>query len=89
MAKTGQLAQLRAPGCAGHAAHQLRGRLVKQRSCTAGRWSRASGVADDVLAAGRRAAQTAYRQVDEHPLVAVTVGFVLGYIAALLIHGRR
>ena len=52
-------------------------------------WSQASGVADDMLAAGRHAAQAASRQADEQPLMAVIVGFVLGYIAALLVHGRR
>jgi hypothetical protein len=42
-----------------------------------------------VLAAGRRAAQAASRQVNEQPLMALIVGFALGYIAAFLLHGRR
>jgi ElaB/YqjD/DUF883 family membrane-anchored ribosome-binding protein len=52
-------------------------------------WSQATGVADDVLAAGRHAAQAASRQVNEQPLMALIVGFALGYIAAFLLHGRR
>ena len=51
--------------------------------------SQASGVADDVLAAGRHAAQTASRQVNEQPLMVVIAGFALGYVAAFLLHGRR
>jgi ElaB/YqjD/DUF883 family membrane-anchored ribosome-binding protein len=52
-------------------------------------WSQASGVADDVLAAGRHAAQTASRQVNEQPFMVVIAGFALGYVAAFLLHGRR
>jgi ElaB/YqjD/DUF883 family membrane-anchored ribosome-binding protein len=37
----------------------------------------------------RNAAQAASRQVEEQPLLAVIVGFALGYIAALLVHERR
>jgi hypothetical protein len=44
--------------------------------------SQASGVADDVLAAGRHAPQTASRQVNEQPLMVVIAGFALGYVAA-------
>jgi type VI protein secretion system component VasF len=51
--------------------------------------SQASGVADDVLAPGRHAAQTASRQVNEQPLMVVIAGFALGYVAAFLLHGRR
>jgi hypothetical protein len=43
---------------------------------------------DNMLSAGRDAAQAASRHVEEQPLLAVIV-FVLGYIAALLVHGRR
>jgi ElaB/YqjD/DUF883 family membrane-anchored ribosome-binding protein len=42
-----------------------------------------------VLSAGRDAAQAASRHVEEQPLLAVIVGFALGYIAALLVHGHR
>jgi hypothetical protein len=49
----------------------------------------ASGVADDMLTTARHATQAASRQVDEQPLMAAIVGFTLGYIAALLVHGRR
>ena len=52
-------------------------------------WSQAGDVADNMLSAGRDAAQAASRHVEEQPLLAVIVGFVLGYIAALLVHGRR
>jgi ElaB/YqjD/DUF883 family membrane-anchored ribosome-binding protein len=52
-------------------------------------WSQASGVADDVLEAGRHAAQAASRQVEEQPLLGMIAGLALGYIAALLIHGRQ
>ena len=46
--------------------------------------SRASGMANNVLAAGRHAAQTASHQVNEQPLLAVIVGFILGYIRAFI-----
>ena len=52
-------------------------------------WSQASGVADDMLTTARHATQAASRQVNEQPLMAVIVGFTLGYVAALLVHGRR
>ena len=52
-------------------------------------WSQAGDVADDVLAAGRRAAQAGSKQINEQPLLAVIGGFALGYIAAFLLHGRR
>ena len=52
-------------------------------------WSQAGDVADDVLAAGRRAAQAGSNQINEQPLLAVIGGFALGYVAAFLLHGRR
>ena len=51
-------------------------------------WSRASGAAEDVADAGRRVTRSVSRQIDEKPLVAVLVGFALGYVASLWIHGR-
>jgi ElaB/YqjD/DUF883 family membrane-anchored ribosome-binding protein len=66
-------------GEAGEAVQQAAGQAL----------SRAGDVADDVLAAGRHVAQTASRQVNEQPLMALLVGFALGYIAAFLLHGRR
>ena len=51
-------------------------------------WSQAGGVAEDVVDAGRRATRSVSRQIDERPLIAVLVGFALGYVAALWIHGR-
>jgi len=42
-----------------------------------------------MLIAARHATQAASRQVNEQPLMAVIVGVTLGYIAALLVHGRR
>jgi hypothetical protein len=52
-------------------------------------WSQAGDVADNMLSAGPGAAQAASRHVEEQPLLSMIVGFVLGYIAALLVHGRR
>jgi ElaB/YqjD/DUF883 family membrane-anchored ribosome-binding protein len=63
------------------------GEVVQQAAQQA--WSQASGVTDDVLAAGRQAAQAASRQIDKQPVLAVIVALALGYIAALLVHGRR
>lgn len=63
------------------------GEVVQQAAQQA--WSQASGVTDDVLAASRQAAQAASRQIDEQPILAVIAALALGYIAALLIHGRR
>jgi ElaB/YqjD/DUF883 family membrane-anchored ribosome-binding protein len=63
------------------------GEAVQQAAWQA--WSQAGDVADNMLAAGRGAAQAASRRVEEQPLMAVIVGFALGYIAALLVHGRR
>jgi hypothetical protein len=51
-------------------------------------WSQAGGVAEDVVGAGRRATRSVSRQIDERPLIAVLVGFALGYVAALWISGR-
>jgi len=51
-------------------------------------WSQAGGVAEDVVDAGRRATRSVLRQIDEKPLVAVLVGFALGYVASLWIHGH-
>jgi hypothetical protein len=48
----------------------------------------AGGVAKDVVDAGRRATRSVSRQIDERPLIAVLVGFALGYVAALWINGR-
>jgi ElaB/YqjD/DUF883 family membrane-anchored ribosome-binding protein len=63
------------------------GEAVQQAARQA--WSQASGVADDMLTTARHATQAASRQVDEQPLMAAIVGFTLGYIVALLVHGRR
>jgi hypothetical protein len=50
-------------------------------------WSRAGGGAEDVVDAGRRATKSVSRQIGEKPLIAVLVGFTLGYVAGLWIHG--
>jgi hypothetical protein len=50
-------------------------------------WSQAGGVAEDVVDAGRRATKSVSRQIGEKPLIAVLVGFALGYVAGLWIHG--
>jgi ElaB/YqjD/DUF883 family membrane-anchored ribosome-binding protein len=63
------------------------GEAVQQAARQA--WSQAGDVADNMLSAGRDAAQAASRQVEEQPLLAMIMGFALGYIAALLVHGRR
>src|ERR1700751_4653135 len=52
-------------------------------------WSQAGGVAEDVVDAGRRATRSVSRQIDERPLIAVLVGFALGYVAALWMKGGR
>src|ERR1700730_16861507 len=52
-------------------------------------WSQAGAVAEDVVDAGRRATRSISQPIDENPLIAVLVGFVLGYVAGLWIHGRR
>jgi ElaB/YqjD/DUF883 family membrane-anchored ribosome-binding protein len=63
------------------------GEVVQQAAQQA--WSQVSGVTDDVMAASRQAAQAASRRIDEQPVLAVIAALALGYIAALLIHGRR
>jgi ElaB/YqjD/DUF883 family membrane-anchored ribosome-binding protein len=53
-------------------------------------WSQAAGVAEDVVDAGRRATRSVSRQIGEKPLIAVLVGFALGYVAGLWIQrGNR
>ena len=51
--------------------------------------SQARAVAGDMLATGRQTAQAVSRQFDEQLILTVLAGFGLGYIAGLLIHGRR
>ena len=52
-------------------------------------WSQAGGVAEDIVDAGRRATRSVSRQIGEKPLIAILVGFALGYVAGLWIHGGR
>jgi ElaB/YqjD/DUF883 family membrane-anchored ribosome-binding protein len=52
-------------------------------------WSQAGGVAADVVDAGRRATTSFSQQIGEKPLIAILVGFALGYVAGLWIHGGR
>ena len=52
-------------------------------------WSQAGGVAEDVVDAGRRATRSVARQIGEKPLIAVLVGFALGYVAGLWMKGGR
>ena len=77
------------PAATGQAEKALNeaGEAVQQAARQA--WSQVNGVADDMLTAARHATQAASRQVNEQPLMAVIVGVTLGYIAALLVHGRR
>jgi hypothetical protein len=51
-------------------------------------WSQAGGVAEDVVDAGRRATESVSLQIHERPLMVALVGFALGYIASLWIHGH-
>ena len=48
-----------------------------------------NGAADPVLGAVRQATQVVSRQFDERPLLMVAASFALGYLTALLFHGRR
>jgi len=73
-------------------------RRQRQRGIRARSWrtiaigeagSQARVVAGDMLATGRQTAQAVSHQFDEQPFLAVLAGFGLGYIAGLLIHGRR
>jgi hypothetical protein len=50
-------------------------------------WSQAGGVAEDAVDAGRRATRSVSRQIHENPLLAVLVGFALGYVAGSWIRG--
>jgi ElaB/YqjD/DUF883 family membrane-anchored ribosome-binding protein len=52
-------------------------------------WSQAGGVAEDVVDAGRSATRSVSRQIGEKPLIAVLVGFALGYVAGLWMKGGR
>jgi len=52
-------------------------------------WSQASALAEDAVDAGRHATKSVSRQINENPLMAVLVGFALGYVASFMIHGRR
>jgi hypothetical protein len=45
------------------------------------------GVAEDAVDAGRRATRSVSRQIHENPLLAVLVGFALGYVAGSWIRG--
>jgi hypothetical protein len=51
-------------------------------------WLQAGGVAEDVVSAGRRATKSVSQQIKERPLVVALVGFALGCVASLWIHGR-
>ncbi len=48
-----------------------------------------NGAADPVLSAVRQVAQVVSHQFDEQPFMMVAAGFALGYMTALLLHGRR
>ena len=52
-------------------------------------WSQASGVAEEVVDAGRRATRSVSRQIHENPLMAILVGAVLGYVAGWWNSRRR
>jgi hypothetical protein len=50
-------------------------------------WSQAADVAEGAVDAGRRATRSVSRQIHENPLLAVLVGFALGYVAGSWIRG--
>jgi hypothetical protein len=49
----------------------------------------ANGATDPVLGAVRQVTQVASRQFDEQPFLMVVASFALGYMTALMLHGRR
>ncbi|HZU90014.1 MAG TPA: hypothetical protein VE993_12205, partial [Stellaceae bacterium] len=49
----------------------------------------AGGPADAVPAVGREAARTISRRFEDQPLLIALAGFVLGYVAAFLLHRHR
>lgn len=50
-------------------------------------WSQAGDLAEDVVAAGRRATRSASRQIHENPLLAILVGIAFAGIASLWFRG--
>jgi ElaB/YqjD/DUF883 family membrane-anchored ribosome-binding protein len=53
-------------------------------------WSQAGDVASDLAETSRSAANSVARQINDQPLVAMLLGAAaVGYLASLLIHGRR
>ena len=86
-AAAGQIVQDAAEATAA-AAGQAKKVLSEAGEATQQVWSQASAVAEDVLDVGRRGARSVSRQIDEKALMAVLVGFALGYVASLWIHGR-
>jgi hypothetical protein len=51
--------------------------------------SSGNGAADPVLGAVRQVTQVVSQQFDEQPFMMVAASFALGYMTALLFHGRR
>jgi hypothetical protein len=51
--------------------------------------SQASGATDPVLAAVRQVAQIVTQRFEEQPLMLAGACFALGYLTAILLHGRR
>lgn len=50
-------------------------------------WSRAAGVAEDVVDAGRHATRSVSRQINQNPWITLLVGVALGYLAGWWMHG--
>jgi hypothetical protein len=63
-----------------------RSRNVVRQAAKVG--SQSSAAANEMVAAGRQAAQVVSRQFGEQPVLTVVAGLVLGYIVGLLIHFR-
>ena len=70
------------------AASQARKALSDAGEAAQQAWSQAGGVAEDVVDAGRRATKSVSQLIEERPLLMALVGFALGYVAGLWIHGE-
>ena len=72
----------------GHAAARNRPGIIARLAGQHGR-SSGNGAADPVLGAVRQATRGVSRQLNEQPFLMVAASFALGYMTALMLHGRR
>jgi hypothetical protein len=72
----------------GSAAARNRPGIIARPAGQPGR-SSGNGAADPVLGAVRQATRVVSRQLDEQPFLMVAASFALGYMTALMLHGRR